>query len=79
MTNTSKKNAASSKKNTQNSNTQSNKMNTTAGATGATAEVLYQRMGDRWFAFSVIEDEVFVGSMTPEEIHGKTFKISGNS
>lgn len=31
-------------------------------------EVLYQKMGDRWFAFSLIEDEVFVGSVTQHEI-----------
>ena len=33
-------------------------------------EVLYQRMGDRWFAFSMINDEVFVGSISPEELNG---------
>ncbi|OFZ70151.1 MAG: hypothetical protein A3K03_04945 [Bdellovibrionales bacterium RIFOXYD1_FULL_44_7] len=31
-------------------------------------EVLYQKMGDRWFAFSLIDDEVFVGSISQEEI-----------
>ena len=34
-----------------------------------TVEVLYQKMGDRWFAFSLIDDEVFVGSLTQEEIN----------
>lgn len=34
-----------------------------------TVEVLYQRLGDKWFAFSLIEDEVFIGSLTPDEIH----------
>lgn len=33
-----------------------------------TVEVLYQKMGDRWFAFSVIEDEIFVGSVSQSEI-----------
>ena len=33
-----------------------------------TVEVLYQKMGDRWFAFSVIEDEVFVGSIPQSEL-----------
>lgn len=33
-----------------------------------TIEVLYQKMGDRWFAFSLIDEEVFVGSLTQEEI-----------
>ncbi len=31
-------------------------------------EVLYQKMGDRWFAFSLIDDEVFVGSITEGEL-----------
>lgn len=31
-------------------------------------EVLYQRMGDRWYAFSLIDDEVFFGSISSEEI-----------
>ena len=33
-----------------------------------TVEVLYQKMGDRWFAFSLIDEEVFVGSISQEEI-----------
>ncbi len=54
-----------------------------------TVEVLYQKMGDRWFAFSLINDEVFVGSISDEELAvaqaedartGKcTYKIVGNS
>ncbi len=36
-----------------------------------TVEVLYQKMGDRWFAFSLIENEVFVGSISQEEIDRK--------
>ena len=31
-------------------------------------EVLYQRMGDRWYAFSLIDDEVFVGSISIQEL-----------
>ena len=31
-------------------------------------EVLYQKMGNHWFAFSVVGDEVFMGSITQEEI-----------
>ncbi len=49
-------------------------------------EVLYQKMGNRWFAFSVVEGEVFMGSITQEEIDAlearsgrETFEISGNS
>ncbi len=33
-----------------------------------TTEVLYQKIGDRWYAFSVVEDEVFYGSITPDEL-----------
>ncbi|MCM2279962.1 MAG: hypothetical protein NDJ89_17965 [Oligoflexia bacterium] len=57
-----------------------------------TVEVLYQKMGDRWFAFSCIDDEVFVGSISPKEIQAleagegvpvgnkqKLYKITGNS
>jgi hypothetical protein len=46
-------------------------------------------MGDRWFAFSLIDDEVFVGSISQEEIDvlesganpraKKLHPISGNS
>lgn len=28
-----------------------------------TADVLYQRLGDRWYAFSVVGDEVFFGEV----------------
>ncbi len=51
-----------------------------------TVDVLYQRMGNRWFAFSLINDEVFVGSLDSEEIAPTAdardelvFKKSGNS
>lgn len=33
-----------------------------------TVEVLYQKMGDRWYAFSMVDGEVFVGSLSEEEI-----------
>ncbi|MFL5812200.1 MAG: hypothetical protein ACJ763_01370 [Bdellovibrionia bacterium] len=33
-----------------------------------TVEVLYQKMGNRWFAFSLIDEEVFVGSISQDEI-----------
>lgn len=39
---------------------------------GQVVEVLCQKMGDRWFAFSLIDDEVFFGSMTPEELKEMT-------
>jgi hypothetical protein len=31
-------------------------------------DVLYQKLGDRWFAFSIIEDEVFMSPVTEEKI-----------
>ncbi len=34
------------------------------------AEVLYQRLGDRWFAFSLIGDEVFMSPVDEEIIQG---------
>ncbi len=33
-----------------------------------TVEVLYQRMGNRWFAFSIVDDEVFAGAVPDEAI-----------
>ena len=33
-----------------------------------TSEVLYQKMGNRWFAFSLIDDEIYVGSITQDEV-----------
>jgi hypothetical protein len=42
--------------------------NTAANAQEGTVEVLYQKMGDRWFAFSLVGEEVFVGSITQDEI-----------
>ena len=51
----------------------------------STVEVLYQKMGDRWFAFSLIDGEVFVGSVTQDEIdcqekkNGKLHRQTGNS
>jgi hypothetical protein len=36
--------------------------------TRATVEVLYQKMGDRWFAFSLLGEDVFVGSISPDDL-----------
>lgn len=44
-----------------------------------TVEVLYQKMGDRWFAFSMIEDEVFVGSIPVSEVLGEDKGSNQNS
>lgn len=61
--------------------------NTASNSSGENnVEVLYQKMGNRWFAFSIVEGEVFMGSISQEEIDaleaGKapgTFAISGNT
>lgn len=55
-------------------------------------DVLYQRLGDRWFAFSLIDNEVFVGSIPTNNLNAvdaadttgtkkktKGKKIAGNS
>lgn len=39
-----------------------------------TVEVLYQKMGDRWFAFSLVGEDVFVGSVSQDEIDQAGFK-----
>jgi hypothetical protein len=45
-----------------------------------TVEVLYQKLGDRWYAFSLVDDEVFVGSLTEDQIQGAhSPKIAANS
>jgi hypothetical protein len=41
-----------------------------------TVEVLYQKLGDRWYAFSLINDEVFVGSISQSEVAGNSEKQS---
>jgi hypothetical protein len=33
-------------------------------------EVLYQKLGDRWFAFSLIGDEVFMSPISEDQING---------
>jgi hypothetical protein len=34
-----------------------------------TIDVLYQKMGDRWYAFSMVGEELFMGSVTEEEVN----------
>jgi hypothetical protein len=47
-------------------------LNKNSSGAGIAAErevdVLYQRLGSRWFAFSLVDDEVFVGSIGQDEI-----------
>ena len=33
-----------------------------------TAEILYQRLGNRWYAFSVIDEEVWAGVVEDDEV-----------
>lgn len=33
-----------------------------------TVDVLYQKMGGRWYAFSLVGDDVFMGSISEEEV-----------
>lgn len=37
-------------------------------ATEMDVEVLYQKLGDRWFAFSIVNDEVFMSPVSDDQI-----------
>ena len=52
------------KKNTQNNTDEVAKIG--KPATDSTVEVLYQKLGDEWYAFSIINDEVFFGKVENE-------------
>ena len=39
-----------------------------ARASGKTMEVLYQKMGGRWYAFTVFEEDVYVGEVDPDTV-----------
>ena len=41
---------------------------TTLEQTEKEVDVLYQKLGDKWFAFSVINDEVFMSSISEEQM-----------
>ena len=34
-------------------------------------DVLYQKLGDRWFASSLIDDEIFIGSIVPDDLKAR--------
>lgn len=40
-----------------------------------TVEVLYQKMGNKWYAFSLIEEEIYVGSLSQDEVDGAVEKL----
>ena len=43
--------------------------NTTKSVTNdLEVEVLYQKLGDRWFAFSIVNDEVFMSPVSDDQI-----------
>ncbi len=48
----------------------SKKNKTNANVQEMDADVLYQKLGDRWFAFSLIGDEVFMSPVSDEVING---------
>jgi hypothetical protein len=50
--------------------------NTDTHTSEQSVEVLYQKLGDRWFAFSLINDEVFFGSISQSEIEEIPFGTS---
>ena len=59
--------ASKSKKNTQNNNP----------ANDQYVDVLYQKLGDNWFAFSLIDDDVFMSPVSEDKIQEiKKDKIS---
>jgi hypothetical protein len=45
-------------------------LNPILNTTAPTVEVLYQKLGNRWYAFSLVNEDVFVGSLSQEEIDG---------
>lgn len=62
-------------------NQKSNDIQNTANS-GATAgkivEVLYQKMGSRWYSFTVINDEVYIGSIPDDAINTMREKATKN-
>lgn len=50
-------------KNTQRNTRTARASHDTAAPAADTVEVLYQRMGDRWYAFSLIGEELFYGAI----------------
>lgn len=48
-------------------NTKINTAQTNANDTSE-VEVLYQKIANRWYAFSIVNNEVFLGSLTEQEV-----------
>lgn len=53
------------------SNKNQNEIDTTSNKTPIEqdVDVLYQKLGDRWFAFSIINDEVFMSPVSEDQIN----------
>jgi hypothetical protein len=47
---------------------QSKKTNSTAKTSEQCVDVLYQKLGENWFAFSLIDDEVFMSPVSDDKI-----------
>ena len=45
-----------------------NPSNTQSSANDQYVDVLYQKLGENWFAFSLIEDDVFMSPVTEDKI-----------
>lgn len=52
-----------------------NKKKLTQVSNGKSVEVLYQKIGNKWYAFSMVDNEVFTASLTEEEM--QQAEISG--
>jgi hypothetical protein len=46
----------------------SNRKNSIASANEKEVEVLYQKLGQNWFAFSLIDDEFFMSPVSDDQI-----------
>lgn len=51
-----------------NSSNKTEKLDLTQGAGATTADVLYQRIGGKWYAFSVVDDEVYMSPISEDQI-----------
>lgn len=40
------------------------------------ADVLYQRLGSKWYAFTMVDDEVFMGAVEDESISANHAEIT---
>ena len=50
-------------------NSKSNTTQTNAAKSEQEVDVLYQKLGDKWFAFSVVGDDVFMSPVSDDQIN----------